>query len=142
VTANVLSIVLFLAFALAGLQKIVAHQMMTSAPEHIGSSTTGYERVGVIEVAGAVGLISGVVANRSTFLSAPNVASVAGLGLAKILAVYFHVLRETEPWNSRSCCYSASSRCSNWSFISASSLRQSRVLELVELRLGSYKVHY
>ena len=91
VAASVLSMFLFLAFALAGLQKILFNPMMSSAAEHIGFSKTGYQRIGAIELAGAVGVIIGVAAKRSTFLGALNATAAAGLALAMVLAVYFHV---------------------------------------------------
>jgi len=91
VTASVLSILLFLAFASAGFQKIVFNPLMSSAAEHVGFSKPAYQRVGVLELAGAVGMIAGVVAKRATLLGVLNEVAAAGLVVTMVLAVYFHV---------------------------------------------------
>jgi hypothetical protein len=85
-----------LAFALAGLQKVVFNPLMSSAAEHHGFSKLAYQRVGVIELAGAVGVIVGVAVKRSTFLGVFNVAAAAGLFVAMVFAAYFHVRKGDE----------------------------------------------
>jgi uncharacterized membrane protein YphA (DoxX/SURF4 family) len=91
VAASVLSIVLFLAFAAAGLQKIRFNPMMSGAAEHLGFTKAAYQRIGVLEFAGAVGVLIGLASSRSTFLGVLNIAAAAGLAVMMIGAVYFHL---------------------------------------------------
>jgi hypothetical protein len=91
ITAGILSVLLFLAFAVAGFQKVIFNPMMSQAAEHLGFSKPAYQRIGVLELAGALGLIVGVAAHRNSFWGVLNIAAAAGLALAMILAVMYHV---------------------------------------------------
>ena len=62
VFAALLSIMLCLAFAMAGAQKILFNPVMSKSAEHLGFTKRGYRRIGVLELVGAVGVIVGVVA--------------------------------------------------------------------------------
>ncbi|MGD1013520.1 MAG: DoxX family protein [Acidimicrobiales bacterium] len=91
VVATILSIVLFLAFAPSGLQKIRFNPMMSAAAEHLGFSKAAYQRIGVVEFAGALGVLIGLASARSTFLGALNIAAATGLAVTMIGAVFFHL---------------------------------------------------
>jgi hypothetical protein len=91
VVAALLSVLLFLAFALAGAQKIVFNPAMSKAAEHLGFSKSGYQRIGIVEILGAVAVLAGVVASRSSTLGVINVLGAAGLTIMMAMAVAFHL---------------------------------------------------
>jgi uncharacterized membrane protein YphA (DoxX/SURF4 family) len=91
VAASVLSIVLFLAFAPSGLQKIQFNPMMSDAAEHLGFSKVAYQRIGFIEFAGALGVLVGLASARATFLGVLNIAAASGLAVTMMGAVFFHL---------------------------------------------------
>jgi hypothetical protein len=93
VFAALLSIVLCLAFAMAGAQKILFNPVMSKSAEHLGFTKRGYRRIGILEIVGAVGVIVGVVAHGSSFLGVLNVLAAAGLTLMMALAVRLHLRR-------------------------------------------------
>lgn len=90
-TAGILSGFLFLAFAAAGFQKVIFNPMMSEAAEHLGFSKPAYQRIGVLELAGALGLVVGIAAHRNSFWGVLNIAAAAGLALTMILAVTYHL---------------------------------------------------
>jgi hypothetical protein len=91
VTASIFSVVLFLAFAMAGIQKVRWNPMMSGAAEHLGFTKSAYQRIGMLEIAGAIGVIVGVAANGSSFWGVLNEAAAAGLALTMLLAVIMHI---------------------------------------------------
>jgi len=91
VAAALLSIALFLAFASAGLQKMVFNPAMSKAAEHLGFSKRGYQRVGVLEVLGAIALLIGLTAHRSSALGIVNEVAAGCLVLLMLLAALWHV---------------------------------------------------
>lgn len=93
VFAVLLSIVLFFTFAASGIQKMVFNPVMSKSAEHLGFTKRGYQRIGVVELIGALGLILGVAAHPSSFLGIVNVLAAAGLALAMALAVRVHLRR-------------------------------------------------
>jgi uncharacterized membrane protein YphA (DoxX/SURF4 family) len=93
VFAALLSIVLFVTFALTGSQKIVFNPIMSKAAEHLGFTKRGYQRIGVLEIVGALGILIGVVASRSSFLGLVNELAATGLVVMMILAVRVHIRR-------------------------------------------------
>jgi hypothetical protein len=91
VFAALLSIVLFVAFAASGAQKIVFNPVISKTAEHLGFTKRGYQRIGVLELAGALGVIVGVVAHRSSLLGILNELAAVGLALTMALAVRVHL---------------------------------------------------
>ncbi|MFZ1062534.1 MAG: DoxX family protein [Acidimicrobiales bacterium] len=91
VAASVLSIVLFLVFATSGMQKIRFNPMMSAAAEHLGFSKIAYQRIGVLEFAGALGVLVGLASTRSSFLGVLNIAAAAGLAITMVAAVFLHL---------------------------------------------------
>lgn len=87
VASAVLAGVLALIFFALGTAKILAVQPMRERAAEIGFSTMAYRRIGLLEVAGAVGLLLGSIA--------PLIGALAGAGLLLLLggAVVAH-LRE------------------------------------------------
>jgi hypothetical protein len=78
-------------FAASGLQKIRFNPMMSSASEHLGFSKAAYQRIGVLECAGAGAVLVGLASSRGSFLGVLNEAGAAGLLITMTLAVYFHL---------------------------------------------------
>jgi uncharacterized membrane protein YphA (DoxX/SURF4 family) len=93
VVAALLSIVLCLAFAMAGAQKILFNPVMSKSAERLSFTKRGYRRVGILEIVGALGIIIGVVAHRSSVFGVLNVLAAAGLTLMMALAVRLHLRR-------------------------------------------------
>jgi hypothetical protein len=93
VVAALLSIVLFIAFAMAGSQKVVFNPVMSKAAEHLGFTKRGYRRIGALEIAGALGMLAGVVASGSSLLGLVNELAAGGLLVMMILAVRVHIRR-------------------------------------------------
>jgi uncharacterized membrane protein YphA (DoxX/SURF4 family) len=93
VVAALLSILLCLSFAMAGVQKILFNPVMSKSAEHLGFTKRGYRRIGILEIVGALGVIIGVVAHRSSVLGVLNELAAAGLTLMMVLAVRLHVRR-------------------------------------------------
>ncbi len=94
--AALLSIVLFLAFASAGAQKIVFNPTTSRSAERLDVTKRAYQRIGLSEVAGAVGLLVGMVAKGHAPLAIVNEVAAGALALLMALAVAWHLRsRET-----------------------------------------------
>jgi len=87
VPSAVLAVLLALIFIGLGSAKILAVQPMRERAAHVGFTTTAYRRIGMLEVAGAIGLLLGSIQ--------PLIGALAGVGLLLLLggAVVAH-LRE------------------------------------------------
>jgi hypothetical protein len=85
VTSVALAVPLALVFIGLGSAKILALQPMRERAAEVGFSTTAYRRIGLLEVAGAIGLLLGSVT--------PLIGALAGVGLLLLLggAVVAHV---------------------------------------------------
>jgi len=86
-TAAVLAVVLAVVFGVAGIAKIAAAPPMRTAARHLGFTVEQYRLIGVLELAGAVGLLVGLA------VPAVGVAAAIGLGLLLIGAGAAHVVR-------------------------------------------------
>lgn len=89
--ASILSIVLFLAFATSGIQKVLFNPMASQSAGHLGFSKSAYRKIGVLEIAGGIGVLSGLTAKGSSFWAILNEVAAAGLVVTMVLAVYFHL---------------------------------------------------
>lgn len=87
IVSTVLAVLLALFFFALGTAKIRAVPFMRERAAEVGFSTAAYRRIGVLEVAGAIGLLTG--------LMEPLIGGLAGTGLLLLLvgAVVTH-LRE------------------------------------------------
>jgi len=85
VTSAVLAVLLALFFISLGSAKILALQPMRERAAEVGFSTMAYRRIGMLEVAGAIGLLLGSIE--------PLIGALAGAGLLLLLggAVVAHV---------------------------------------------------
>lgn len=83
--AAILAVLLALVFSVLGTAKILALQPMRELAAEVGVSTAAYRRVGLLEVAGAIGLLIGLVE--------PLIGVLAGAGLLLLLggAVVVHL---------------------------------------------------
>ncbi|HEV3267825.1 MAG TPA: DoxX family protein [Acidimicrobiales bacterium] len=94
VVASLLSILLFLAFASAGSQKIIFNPVMSKAAGHLGFTKRSYRSIGVIEVLGAIGVLVGLAAKGSSLLAILNEAAAGGLFVMMVLAVIVHLRKK------------------------------------------------
>ena len=79
VTSAVLAVLLALVFIGLGSAKILAVQPMRERAAEVGFSTTAYRRIGMLEVAGAIGLLLGSIE--------PLIGALAGVGLLLLLGL-------------------------------------------------------
>jgi uncharacterized membrane protein YphA (DoxX/SURF4 family) len=93
VVAVVLSVVLFVSFASAGAQKIVFNPAMSKSAEHLGFTKRGFQRVGFVELLGALAVLAGLVASRGSALGVLNEIAAAALTVMMGLAVRVHLRR-------------------------------------------------
>jgi len=101
--ASILSIILFLAFATSGLQKLRFNPMASQTAGHLGFSKSAYQRIGVLEFAGGLALLIGLSATGSSLLAVLNEAAATGLTITMLLAVFFNCLRDgTSPRSRKS----------------------------------------
>src|ERR1039458_285932 len=91
VVAALLSIALFLAFGSTGAQKLVFNSPMSRVAEHLGFTKRAYQRIGAIEVVGAIALLIGLAAKGTTTLALVNEIAAGGLCLLMVAAVAVHL---------------------------------------------------
>ena len=89
--ASIISLVLFLGFATSGIQKVRFNPMASGSASHLGFSKSAYQRIGLLEIAGGIGLLVGLAAKGSSFLAVINEAAAGGLTILMLAAVYFHI---------------------------------------------------
>src|ERR1035437_6725955 len=89
--AVLLTIILFLAFSASGLQKVIFNPTMSRSADHLGITKSTYQRVGGLEIAGAVGLLIGVAAWGSSFWAIINDAAAVGLFLLMLRSSVSHL---------------------------------------------------
>jgi uncharacterized membrane protein YphA (DoxX/SURF4 family) len=85
VVTIVLSVLLALAFGMAGAQKVAGLKTALDNADHLGMSHNAYRVIGALEVLAAIGLLAGLA------VWPLNVAAAAGLVLLMIGAVITHV---------------------------------------------------
>jgi uncharacterized membrane protein YphA (DoxX/SURF4 family) len=83
--ASILSIIIFLAFVTAGAQKLIFNTMASQTAEHLGFKKSTFQRVGALEVLGALGVMIGLAAKHGSWLALLNEVAAGGL-LASMLA--------------------------------------------------------
>ena len=88
--ASVVSIILFLAFLTAGIQKVLFSPAMSHAAEHLGLTKRLYRRIGVVEMVAGVAVMVGLVGKGASFLAILNEVAAAGLVALMIGAVVVH----------------------------------------------------
>ncbi|HEY5120351.1 MAG TPA: DoxX family protein [Acidimicrobiales bacterium] len=81
-----LTIILFFAFLASGLQKVIFNPTMSRSADHLGFTKSAYQRVGGLEIAGALGLLVGVAAWGSSFWAIVNEAAAIGLFVLMVRA--------------------------------------------------------
>lgn len=91
IAASLLSIALFLAFGSAGAQKIAFNPAMSMSAERLGYTRRGYQRIGVIEVLGAIALIVGLAGRRGAALGLINEVAAGGFFVMMLVAVVVHL---------------------------------------------------
>lgn len=80
----VLSIVLAVAFTGAGMSKLIGHSAMRQAADHFGISWERYRGIGVLELAGAAGVLVGFA------VTAIGALAAVGLTLLMLAALVTH----------------------------------------------------
>ena len=88
--ASILSIILFLAFATSGAQKLIFTTMASQSAEHLGFKKKSFQGVGLAEVLGAVGVLIGLAAKHGSLLGWLNVAAATGLLVMMVGATAVH----------------------------------------------------
>ena len=91
VVAALLSVVLFLAFVSAGMQKIVFNPVMSHTADRLGFTKNAYQRIGGLEVVGAIAMLIGLAAKGTSILAILNEIAAASFFVLMMLAVVTHV---------------------------------------------------
>ena len=91
--ASILSIVLFLAFATSGAQKLIFNTMASQSAEHLGLKKKLFQGVGLAEVVGALGVLIGLAAKHGSLLAWLNIAAATGLLVMMVAATALHLRR-------------------------------------------------
>ncbi len=89
--ASILSIIVFLAFATTGAQRIIFNTVASKAAGHLGFTKRTFQLVGLLEILGALGVLIGLAAKKGTFLALLNEAAAAGLLVTMVAAVVVHL---------------------------------------------------
>ena len=85
--AWITGILLLAGFGMAGMAKITKQQMLVESAEHLGFSISQYQLIGAAEVAGAVGVLVGLLVDD---LSVLGLLAAVGLVLVGLGALFFH----------------------------------------------------
>ncbi len=91
IVASLLSVILFLAFVSAGIQKVQFNPVMSATAQRLGFSKSGYRRIGLVEMAGGLGLLVGLSGARGSFWGIVNEGAAGALTLVMIAAVVVHL---------------------------------------------------
>jgi hypothetical protein len=91
VAASLLTIALFLAFASAGIQKLLFHPAIEHIADRLGFSRPAYRRIGLLELLAAIALMAGIVATGTTFLAILNEAAAGVLTILMVCALAVHL---------------------------------------------------
>ncbi|HEY5303577.1 MAG TPA: DoxX family protein [Acidimicrobiales bacterium] len=91
--ASILTIILFLAFVTSGVQKLIFNTMASQTSEHLGFKKSSFQRLGILEILGAVGVMVGLAAKKASTLAFINVAAATGLFVMMVLATLLHLRR-------------------------------------------------
>ncbi len=96
ILAAITGVVIALAFLAAGLAKVTKNAQMVEAAEHLGFSITQFQLLGAAEIAGAVGVVVGLVSDD---LKPLGIAAAVGLGIVGVGAGVVHLKAGDEPTN-------------------------------------------
>ncbi|NNN01350.1 MAG: DoxX family protein [Acidimicrobiaceae bacterium] len=91
IVASLLSIILFLAFVSAGIQKVQFNPMMSATAQRLGFAKSSYQRIGLLEIVGAIALLIGLASARGSLWGIVNEAAALALAFTMALAVIFHL---------------------------------------------------
>ncbi len=89
--ASILSIIVFLAFATTGAQKMIFNTVASRTAEHFGLTKRMFQGVGLLEVVGALGVMIGLAAKKGTVLCLVNEVAAGALAVMMIIAVVVHL---------------------------------------------------
>ncbi len=87
IIAWITGLILAVGFGMAGLAKVTSQPMIMEAAEHLGFTPNQYRMIGAAELAGAIGVILGLLSDDLEWL---GLLPAAGLLLTGIGAFYFH----------------------------------------------------
>jgi uncharacterized membrane protein YphA (DoxX/SURF4 family) len=97
--ASIISIMLFLVFASAGIQKVTFNPLMSASASRLGFSKSAYQRIGMLEILGGVALLAGLASTGTSPWAILNDVAAGALTIMMILATATH-LRHGEKWKS------------------------------------------
>lgn len=87
VVAWITGIILIAGFGMAGLAKITGQPMLMEAATHLGFTANHFKLIGAAEVAGAAGVLVGLLSEDLEWLGALAALGLAAMGLG---AFFFH----------------------------------------------------
>jgi uncharacterized membrane protein YphA (DoxX/SURF4 family) len=89
--ASILSIIIFLAFATTGAQKLIFNTMASQTAERLGFKKKTFQAVGLLEVLGALGVMIGLVGKHGSWLALLNEVAAGCLILAMLATTVVHL---------------------------------------------------
>ena len=95
--ASIISLAVFLAFATTGLQKLIFNTLASQTAERLGFTKAWFQRLGVLEMLGAIAVLVGLAGKHGTWQYWSNLVGVAGLTLMMVGATILH-LRRGDGW--------------------------------------------
>jgi hypothetical protein len=91
--ASVVSIVLFLAFATTGVQKLIFNTMASQSAERLGLRKRTFQGLGLVEMLGALGVMVGLAGRHGTWLALVNEICAGVLALVAVALATAYVRR-------------------------------------------------
>lgn len=89
--AWITGLLLLVGFGMSGQMKAMKQQVMLDAAEHLGFSQERFQLIGAAEMAGAIGVVLGLLIDDLSWL---GLLAAIGLVLVGLGALYFHVKAE------------------------------------------------
>ena len=89
--ASIISIVIFLAFATAGAQKMIFNTMASQSAERLGVRKKSFQLIGLLEVLGAMGVMVGLASKHGSALTTLNEVAASGLLITTLAATVVHL---------------------------------------------------
>ncbi len=97
IIAWVTGMLLFVGFGMAGMAKVTSQPMLMDAAELLGFTPNQFRIIGAAEIAGAIGVVLGLLADDLEWL---GMLAAAGLLVTGVGAFYFHSKANHEPIDS------------------------------------------
>ncbi len=97
IIAWVTGLLLAVGFGMAGMAKVTSQPMVMDAANALGFTPNQFRMIGAVEIAGAIGVMLGILSDDLEWL---GMLAAAGLMVTGVGAFYFHSKADHEPRDS------------------------------------------